>query len=172
MRKAFALTLAILTAALSGVAYAESPPPTPKTPPVPVGTELPVPLTLTTSTGLTPGGNPYGCYVRSQYPHESTSGTDPGYVHGKGDAWCNVPGIVYLEVTARLYEKFGWGWWQLNSAMATGASSALITATARTQCDGNVLYRVESTAWARDPAGNWYTGTHIGLERWVDCQPQ
>jgi len=170
MRKTIVLTLAILTGVLSSVAYAESPPPLPKTPPVP-GSPFSVPLTLTTSGALNSWDNPYDCYVQSEYPHESTSGSDPGYIHGKGNSWCNVPGIVYLEVKAHLYEKFGWGWWELNSATTTGASGGYITATARTQCDGLVLYRVESEAWARDTADNWYYGKHIGQEQWVECYP-
>ena len=130
-----------------------------------------MPLTLTTSGALTGPGNPYSCWVQSEYPHESTSGSDPGYVHGKGNAWCDVPGIVWLYVEARLYERFAWGWWELNMAPAEGNSSAKITATARTRCDGNVLYRVESQGWAKDSANNIYYGKHIGQERWVNCQP-
>lgn len=173
MRRVVALTLAILTVVLSGTAYAEGPPPPPQPPSLPQGTAVPVHLTLVTtgSTALTASSNPYSCWVQSDWPHESTSGSDLGYIHGKGHTWCDVWGIVWLRLETRLYERFGWGWWELNMAPAEGTSSARITAVARTRCDGNVLYRVESQAWARDPAGNTYYGKHIGQERWVNCQP-
>jgi hypothetical protein len=89
MRKVFALTLVILTAVLSGIAYAESPPPSPKTPPVPEGINAPVPLKLTTSGALTTEDNQYWCWVQSEWPHEST--TEPGYVHGKATLGATCP---------------------------------------------------------------------------------
>lgn len=103
--------------------------------------------------------NPYGCYSRSDNPHES--GHNPGYVSAIGNTICTVA-LPYVHADATLYRQdcflFICWWTQVgyDSQTRSGVTSARAIPNHQCSDSSNHLYEIDTYSAVQDAAGNYY----------------